>query len=204
MFTSSERTTDGDSIILGASGSGYHNEYHDPLEDVFGSEPTSPADDRESHVHQERLPQAELSDIPRLRSVHVTNGYREGISAGKERSLQVGFDEGYALGAEYGHITGWIRGVLEGLLIIAARQKSSGRAQIQQLLDDSEKELSLLSLFNQSYFGEDGTWTYDVSGSDDTTTFRRVAAAHPLLVKWRKLALDAAAGLSIVVGEVKR
>src|ERR1700761_4703178 len=102
----------------------------DPLDDVFGSAPTSPALPAQASENNE---DAQLdvfgsvhpSDVPRLRSTHVTNGYREGIAASKEKFVQEGFDEGYALGAELGLKAGWCLGVLEGLLRTEPRAEAS-------------------------------------------------------------------------------
>ncbi|KZF20432.1 hypothetical protein L228DRAFT_240952 [Xylona heveae TC161] len=67
------------------------------------------------------------SDIPRLRSVHSTAGYRDGIAFAKNEYIQAGFDEGYALGAVIGLRIGWILGALEGLWI--ALEKSGRNAK---------------------------------------------------------------------------
>src|ERR1700761_2373964 len=80
-------------------------EYIDPLDDVFGSAPASPTlaaqrNDDNTTVQSPSTRAAHPSDVPRLRSTHVTNGYREGIAASKEQHIQAGFDEGYSLGAE--------------------------------------------------------------------------------------------------------
>ena len=90
---------------------------HDPLDDVFGSAPSSPS-----------LPPSmngggntEHSDVPRLRRIHVTSGYREGISVSKEEHIQAGFDEGFSLGGEIGMRAGWCLGVLEGINQALAR-----------------------------------------------------------------------------------
>lgn len=64
-----------------------------------------------------------VSDVPRLRSVHVTAGYRDGIADGKTRSVQAGFDEGYSLGAVMGLNVGWIMGILDGLIVAMAMKR---------------------------------------------------------------------------------
>lgn len=60
-------------------------------------------------MHRESL------DVARLRSIHTTAGYREGLSEAKDRALQPGFDEGYSLGAALGMRAGLIVGIVEGL-----------------------------------------------------------------------------------------
>ncbi|KAL8985824.1 MAG: hypothetical protein Q9177_004326 [Variospora cf. flavescens] len=80
----------------------------EPLSDIFSdSPPASPTSKQPS----------EPSDIPRLRSTHATNGYRDGISASKDQALQPGFDEAYPLGAILGLRVGYVLGVLEGLCL---------------------------------------------------------------------------------------
>ncbi|EXJ70184.1 uncharacterized protein A1O5_06252 [Cladophialophora psammophila CBS 110553] len=57
-----------------------------------------------------------LSDVPSLRRQHMTDGYREGLSVGKARVMQRGFDAGYPLGVELGLRVGKVLGVLEGVI----------------------------------------------------------------------------------------
>ncbi|KAG5999876.1 hypothetical protein E4U21_006167, partial [Claviceps maximensis] len=74
------------------------------LDDVFGSAPASPDQtDVRDHSHP--------SDIPRLQTEHATAGYREGITAAKESSIQPGFDEGFSLGAALGSHAGRLLGL---------------------------------------------------------------------------------------------
>ena len=82
----------------------------------------------QSHYESPRSPLlclGDISDTPRLRSIHVTAGYRDGIADGKTRSVQAGFDEGYSLGAVMGLNVGWILGTLKGLItaIIVKKQE---------------------------------------------------------------------------------
>ncbi|KAL9627309.1 MAG: hypothetical protein Q9204_006660, partial [Flavoplaca sp. TL-2023a] len=92
------------------------------LSDVFSdSPPTSPLTTINTH-------RTDPSDIPRLRAIHSTEGYREGISYAKHQAAQPGFDEAYPLGAILGLRVGYILGVLEGLRNtwgIKREQKSS-------------------------------------------------------------------------------
>ncbi|KAI9015073.1 hypothetical protein BC832DRAFT_189781 [Gaertneriomyces semiglobifer] len=48
----------------------------------------------------------------KLQDEHGVVGYKEGISEGKQVSLQQGFDQGYVEGAEIAHQLGRMRGVL--------------------------------------------------------------------------------------------
>ena len=161
------------------------------------------------------------SDIPRLRSIHVTNGYREGIAIGKEQHLQIGFDEGYSLGAELGLRAGWCLGVLEGLMQVATQRHAEssstegqlGTDEALQILREAESELKVENLCGKEWFGEDGVWSWEVSGVDDEheaagavageprlrVAFDDVAAAHPIIKKWREKACEGAGGLGLVI-----
>src|SRR6201999_3459554 len=68
-----------------------------------------------------------LSDLPALRRQHMTDGYREGLSVGKARVMQSGFDAGYPLGVEVGLRVGNVLGVLEGVLAALSSAGGKGR-----------------------------------------------------------------------------
>ncbi|CAF9909064.1 Essential protein Yae1, N terminal [Imshaugia aleurites] len=146
-----------------------HNNNH--LSDVFSdSPPTSPT-------------AADPSDILRLRSTHSTAGYRDGISISKDRSLQSGFDEGYSLGAVFGLRVGYILGALEGLCS-AHLQESEERKALKQLVKNAREHLAIEKLFGREWWGEDGTWKYEVQGTEEEVTFREVVDSHPLVKRW--------------------
>ena len=168
------------------------SELHD---DIFGSAPNSPLqspshDDNDVNIPAQLLSTAnsERSDIPRLRSVHVTSGYRDGISVSKAEHVQHGFDEGFSLGAVIGLKAGWLLGVLEGL--VRAVQSSAtipaeAKEDVIAKFITARTELDLQSLFGRDWFGEDGIWKFEVQGEGEgEVTFRDVADAHPLVVKW--------------------
>ncbi|KAF6222822.1 hypothetical protein HO133_000873 [Letharia lupina] len=141
------------------------------LSDIFSdSSPTSPTT-------------ADPSDIPRLRSTHSTAGYRAGISASKQRSLQPGFDEGYSLGAVFGLRVGYILGALEGLCA-AHSQESVDRKGLGQLVKEAREHLAIEKIFGREWWGEDGIWRYQVQGKGEEVTFRDVVDAHPLVRSW--------------------
>jgi len=169
-----------------------------------GSAPLSPPSSPDSHAS---LDQDTFPDSTKLRSVHNTEGYRDGIANNKTAKIQQGFDEGYRLGAEVGARAGWILGVLE----------STGSAK---LLKDANKELNLKELFGPQYFDEDGLWRWECAttetsepkngnGKDadrtanETMTFEDIAASHPILKKWTTLVEDFArqSGLNLNVLE---
>ncbi|THX04176.1 essential protein-like protein Yae1 [Aureobasidium pullulans] len=171
------------------------SELHD---DIFGSSPNSPIlsglqeneNDIDIPAHVLSTANSERSDIPRLRSTHVTNGYRDGISVSKAEHVQHGFDEGFSLGAVIGIKSGFLLGVLEG--IVRAIQASA--TIVTEAKEDviakfvlARSELGLQSLFGREWFGEDGIWKFDVKGkNEEEVTFRDVADAHPLVDKWVK------------------
>lgn len=141
------------------------------LSDIFSdSPPTSPTT-------------ADPSDIPRLRSTHSTAGYRAGISTSKERSLQPGFDQGYSLGAVFGLRVGYILGAIEGLYS-AHPQGSEERKGLKKLVKEAREQLAIEKVFGREWWGEDGTWRYQVEGEEEEATFREVVDAHPLVRRW--------------------
>ncbi|KAK4892933.1 Essential protein Yae1, N terminal [Elasticomyces elasticus] len=203
-----------DLFITGAPG---NNEiYSDPFDDVFGSAPGSPVLAGTDGLNTESHTGPSVhSDISRLRNTHVTQGYREGITASKERHMQDGFDEGYNLGAELGLKVGWCLGALEGIWrALPATQVGTGNAQdraedvissknVEALLELAKEELEISHLCGKEHFGEDGLWLYEVPGQDGEEhelTFERVAAAHPLVQKWTQevMRLAEKAGLQLV------
>lgn len=178
----------------------------DPLDDVFGSAPPSPIQTSAPSTDSARAAASQHpSDIPRIRSTHVTNGYREGVAASKEKFLQDGFDEGYALGAELGLKAGWLLGALEGL-IKALPDRGAGesgnqseevhhaqdRELVRRMLEDAGAEMKIERLCSREWFGEDGIWLFQVSegaeasDGEENVSFAEVADAHPVLAKWRK------------------
>ena len=196
----------------------------DPLDDVFGSAPASPTHINDQDNTRTSTPEtttdasgsrhADLSDIPRLRSTHITNGYREGIAASKENFIQEGFDEGYALGAEVGMKAGWCLGALEGILRALPASPRSGaesdgvevtlarKEDASKMLTEAEEALKVSNLFGAEYFGADGIWLYDIpakdGGESEEVTFAQVAEAHPTIKKWA----DAVLGLTKTLGLV--
>lgn len=156
----------------------------------------------------------ERSDIPRLRSTHVTNGYRDGIAESKAQYVQEGFDEGFSLGAVLGLRAGWLLGAFEGVVraVSSGGGGSGGRDGNDGVGEEVSRELAgewalvkteldLLSLFGREFFGPDGIWKFEVEGEDEggEVTFQEVADAHPLIGKWREslLVLEERFGLDL-------
>ncbi|KAI0965000.1 hypothetical protein F4678DRAFT_454072 [Xylaria arbuscula] len=161
---------------------------HDPLDDD---------DDFLDDVFGSGVPAARTSpdmslDTRRLRAQHHTVGYREGITAGKARSIQAGFDHGFSLGATIGIRAGQLRGLLEG--IGAALAHAGHSAHVHDLLSRAAVELSPASVFTSKFWAADGTWTYPVTATrdDGKIVYADVADQHPLIAKWARIARDEA------------
>lgn len=154
---------------------------NDELQDVFGSH--SPF-----NGESEGFDNRECLDLQRLKSKHETEGYREGICQGKEKSVQMAFDEGFGLGAALGSHVGLLLGLLEGLS--RTRGLDVGEVErLQELFGVAEKELSVRNIFGTEWWEEQGLWKYDITDIEDESeaTFHHVAKAHPLLKKWATL-----------------
>ena len=185
---------------------------NDGLDDVFGSAPGSPTFPHSSHqdvdifqLRQKVAGSAEISDIPRLKEKHETEGYRDGVTKGKAESVQKGFDEGYSLGAILGLRIGEILGIIEGIynaVQTAAKDpaKVEGgewekeRERIGALYEEAKGELKTENVFARKWWGEDGIWRFEVEGEGGEVTFREVTSAHPLVGKWE----------GVMRGEVER
>ncbi|KAL8973110.1 MAG: hypothetical protein Q9183_000179 [Haloplaca sp. 2 TL-2023] len=169
--------------------------HRNSFSDVFSdSPPPSPSTTTSQHL-------ADPSDIPRLRSIHVTAGYRDGIASAKDEALQRGFDEAYPLGAIMGMRAGYILGVLEGLCHadrssnpqprIAGESGGKGKAsgeidtqRLKGLLIQAKEELMVSHLFGKDYWKSDGLWEYQVQGQEEDVTFWEVVNQHPVIHKW--------------------
>ncbi|KAL9039094.1 MAG: hypothetical protein Q9214_005017 [Letrouitia sp. 1 TL-2023] len=163
-------------------------------------------------------PSGEVSDIPRLRSTHVTAGYREGISASKDQALQPGFDEAYPLGAILGLRVGYILGVLEEICA-AHSQKArvckdeviytleAGR--VQTLVQEAREQLKVERVFGKEFWKSDGTWGYDAGemkgleeqGDSADLTFWEVADRHPAISFWMQRLRDEMSKVGLENGE---
>ncbi|KAI0458540.1 hypothetical protein F5B21DRAFT_435770 [Xylaria acuta] len=166
---------------------------YDPLDDVFGPDPDIPA---HGPTASATYGSREMSlDTQRLRSQHNTVGYREGITAGKAGSIQAGFDQGFALGANIGMRAGRILGLLEGISAALAEAGPADEAlRAQGLLSQAATELNPESLFTPDFWASDGTWTYPVAPSHEggEVIYPDVADQHPLISKWNRVACDEA------------
>ncbi|KAI4278544.1 MAG: hypothetical protein L6R38_005233 [Xanthoria sp. 2 TBL-2021] len=159
------------------------------LSDVFSdSPPASPATTANTHP----------SDIPRLRAIHSTEGYREGISHAKHQAAQPGFDEAYPLGAIMGLRVGYILGILEGLCnAYGAKKGQKSRdggvdvtgedgQRFTDMLVQAREELKIENLCRQEYWKSDGIWAYEVQckAGEENVTFWEVVDQHPVVRRW--------------------
>ena len=211
-------------VFMNASGtedeaSEVSTDYVDPFDDVFGSAPPSPTLNGRDHDNGSRddLSGATLStrssdhpsDISRLRRLHVTNGYREGIAASKEAHIQAGFDEGYSLGAEVALKAGRLLGAFEGLCRALPRDVTDGivattRQMVQGLTQEAENALSVGQLLGPQYFGEDGVWQFEVLGEEAEATLAQIAEAHPLIKKWTENLRALCAKLKVTMDSISK
>ncbi|POR36860.1 Uncharacterized protein YAE1 [Tolypocladium paradoxum] len=155
---------------------------HDPFDDVFGSAPASPTE------HRDAQNAAHPSDMRRLQTEHTTAGYREGITAAKDSSMQSGFDEGFSLGATIGLRAGQLLGTLEGISDAVKGQTSEAAQAAENLLTEASEELSTSRIFSPEYWAPDGNWTFEVEVAEgEDVLFPDVADAHPLIRKWNDI-----------------
>ncbi|KAF7544926.1 hypothetical protein G7Z17_g9572 [Cylindrodendrum hubeiense] len=159
---------------------------NDALDDVFGSGPSSPTAEHHDAPHSAVHP----SDMRRLQTEHSTAGYREGVSAAKDSSMQAGFDEGFSLGASVGLRAGQLLGMLECIADAVRGRDDPDAVRVGELVREAREELSIGTIFKPDYWAEDGNWKYEVppSQGEDEVLFTDVAEAHPMIRKWTAIA----------------
>ncbi|KAF1982831.1 hypothetical protein K402DRAFT_313371, partial [Aulographum hederae CBS 113979] len=161
------------------------------LDDIFSSS-RSPSPTLNPH---EENRSRDLSDIPRLRQVHTTAGYRDGVTMAKTQFIQEGFDEGFQLGAEVGQRVGWLLGLLEGMATgLNAATLKERFEEVIALWAQARQELEMENVFGKEYFGEGGGWMYELEGvEEEHVTFRDVAERHPAVARWKGVVEELAA-----------
>jgi len=114
-------------------------------DDIWAS---SSDDDRPSDTTTAQSRRQEtLSDLPSIRRQHMTSGYREGLSVGKARVMQSGFDAGYPLGIQIASRAGPVLGILEGYLACKSIILAPGLKElVQKTYALATDELSIASL----------------------------------------------------------
>lgn len=89
-----------------------------------------------------------LSDLPTVKRQHMTDGYREGLTVGKAKVMQQGFDDGYPIGTAIALRVGRVLGVLEGYL--ASKSTTLGttaeQSSLKKVHDKAQEELACSAL----------------------------------------------------------
>lgn len=98
--------------------------------------------------------------LGQIRREHRNIGYLQGVTKAKGESLQNGFDDGYAEGAQIGLQAGRIIGHLEGL-------------GLSDLESKARMELQEECLFTHKYY--------------KPNRMPKFETCHPLIVKWQKI-----------------
>lgn len=107
-------------------------------DDVWASDNDQHHDQTNSCDTRENL----LSDLPIVRRHHMTDGYREGLSVGKAKVMQKGFDVGYPIGVSIALRVGKILGCFEGIL--ASKDVSDEvKASVKVFFTQAKQELSV-------------------------------------------------------------
>jgi hypothetical protein len=118
-----------------------HHDFQPPAPDDSSSRPVGTSNSATSAPSRKKGEEL-LSDLPSLRRQHVTAGYREGLSVGKARVMQDGFDQGYPVGVQVGLRVGRVLGCLEGV-VAAKKEGDSGKEEeeVKKLLMQARREL---------------------------------------------------------------
>lgn len=169
--------------------------HDDPLNDIYGSAPSSPSlhgiDPLSLNFQRERAHEI-LSDLPSRQRALDTDAYREGLANSKGQCVQEGFDEGYSLGANLGIQTGYIFGVLKGFVAAWRGSNKALYRETKEVYNIAQKELAIQELFGQQWINEEGIWNWKVHGEEDDPTFKEVAEQHPVVQKWTAIVTDMA------------
>lgn len=75
----------------------------------------------------------------------MTDGYREGLSIGKAKVMQTGFDAGYPIGAAIAMRSGKVLGFIEGILEAKGISDDS-RTAVKRVLHQAKNELAVTTL----------------------------------------------------------
>lgn len=163
--------------------------HNDPLDDIYGSEPSSPVLSSHDPLGQNRNSERAheiLSDFPSRQRALDTDAYREGLSNSKAQYVQEGFDEGFSLGANLGLLVGYILGALQGFSAALQGHDEARWKEAKMLYEGAQKELAIEMLLGQTWINEEGIWKWEVEGKDEEVTFKEVAKQHPVVQKWMR------------------
>ena len=161
--------------------------HEDPLDDIYGSAPSSPTLDGTHALnldHTQPRTHEILSDLPSRQRALDTDAYREGLATSKGLYVQEGFDEGYSLGANLGVRVGYILGILQGFVAAWKGHNDELLRQSKEAQATAQKELAIQELLGQQWVTEDGIWSWEVHGEEEDPTFGEVAEQHPVVQKW--------------------
>ena len=148
------------------------------LDDIYGSEPSSPNVSANLRNHEI------LSDLPSRQRALDTDAYREGLANSKGQYVQEGFDEGYSLGANLGLRVGYVLGVLQGFVDAWKGHDEQAYKEVNDVYAAARKELAIEELLGQQWVDEEGIWKWAVEGEEEDPTLKEVAEQHPLVEKW--------------------
>jgi hypothetical protein len=148
------------------------------LDDIYGSEPSSP--NLSANLRNHEI----LSDLPSRQRALDTDAYREGLANSKGQYVQEGFDEGYSLGANLGLRVGYILGVLQGFVAAWKGHDEQAYKEVNDVYAAARKELAIEELLGQQWVDEEGIWKWAVEGEEEDPTLKEVADQHPLVKKW--------------------
>jgi hypothetical protein len=181
--------------------------HNDPLDDIYGSEPSSPL--LSSHNDLDQSPANDraheiLSDLPSRQRALDTDAYREGLSNSKGQYVQEGFDEGFSLGANLGLLVGHILGVLQGFTMALQGHDEVRWKEARALWDGAQKDLAIEELLGRTWVSEEGIWNWDVEGKDEEVTFKEVADQHPVVKQWMRVVTDTAERWGVDLHAVER
>ncbi|KAF8471982.1 hypothetical protein BDZ91DRAFT_617088, partial [Kalaharituber pfeilii] len=126
-------------------------------------------------------------DLIKLHSQHSTLGYRAAISVSKNKYIQIGFDRGYEFGGKVGLVVGWVRGVAEGLVHVAAGGERE--REMKGMLKELEMELAVEKVLGREWIDEEGMWkwnigTWDRDQDEEGVDLDLVVQSHPVIRKW--------------------
>lgn len=173
--------------------------HEDPLDDIYGSAPSSPVllsdDGVASNGPRERAHEI-LSDLPSRQRALDTDAYREGLANSKGQFVQEGFDEGYSLGANLGLRVGYILGTLHGFVAAWKGHDDQLHKDAKTAYGNAQIELAIQELLGQKWVNEEGIWTWEVHSEDEDPTFKEVAEQHPVVKMW----VDIVEGLAVSWG----
>jgi hypothetical protein len=168
------------------------------LDDIYGSEPSSP--NLSANVRNHEI----LSDLPSRQRALDTDAYREGLANSKGQYVQEGFDEGYSLGANLGLRIGYILGVLQGFAAAWESHDEQAYKEVDDVYAAARKELAIEELLGKQWVDEEGVWKWAVEGEEEDPTFKEVADQHPLVKKWMGTVEDLAKRWSVDLKAVEK